>query len=113
MKENSILWADGEHIRALFYYFVGLRQAGIEVIELNSVIPEKILENIEEQEVVIIHSGTLKTIPQLSQLLRDIKLKRPDIKIGLQTNAIPLGIEDLIDFAVPLENFSGTVDDFV
>jgi hypothetical protein len=60
---------------------------------------ERILSNCEGKDVFVIHCGK-KPMAEARDLLIKIKGQYPNIKIGLDTNAIHPSIQDIVDFYI-------------
>ena len=116
MKERSLLWADADHLDEI--WGSGLdhleEECGFQVCRLESVEVEEVLENCEGKGLDVIHCGTLRPIAHLEKLLKEIRKKYPETKIGLVTNTTLSLIEGLVDFHIStpiiLENLEESLE---
>jgi len=101
MKKRKVLWVDSCHMWIWSPYFDMLEVRGFEITKLAGPLDIKeILSNCKDKDAVVIHCGTMVPTPLLKGMLEDIRKEFPQIKIGLQTNAIHPFVQDLVNFYV-------------
>jgi len=104
MKELNLLWADSEHPEAWESHIEGLNKfycIHVEMADMNY--PGKVTrlqEMCAGKDAFILHCGTSKPMASTKDIILGIKAKFPNIKVGLETNAIHPSLEDVVDFYV-------------
>lgn len=91
-SEHSFSWEG--NIEELKEFF------GIKVALLTKIDDGEILSGCRGKDAVIIHCGTIRPMAGIKELLIKIRAEYPNIKIGLETNAIHPHLENLTDFYI-------------
>jgi hypothetical protein len=100
MKEINVLWVDSEHPESWDGHISVLEHRGFKFRRMSDAIEDNLLDKCEDEDMVIIHTGTSYTVVEIKAMLLRIRSRFPKIKIGLDTNAISPILEDITDFYI-------------
>ena len=99
---TSVLWVDSEHLWAWTAHIEYLKESGFLVETSKDTHFADIVTNCKDKQVLIIHVGTSPrlTVSVMVVLFKVLRLIYPGIKIGLDTQAIPIGMKSSLDFTI-------------
>ena len=117
MEKTKILWVDTQSSFFWQFFFGRLEnEHNFEIAKIYIINEDDILQQCEGKKAVVIHTGTVRPRAEMKPLIEDIKLRFPEIRIGLQTEVIHPFLKGLADFYVTvnyLEAGDDHIEDFI
>ncbi len=107
MSKLRVLWVDPE---TMWCWETTIRvlevEYGFKITKLGSTKASDVLRLLLNQNAVAIHCGTISTISNLEELLREIRTNYPLVAIGLLTNVIHPTVRSLVNFYIQKPTFT-------